>query len=113
MSAMKKDVQYEDNKIVCQFGNYFAFGKKLPFTLICTAKITGYDTVEFSLKAENETGFDIQAVYFPAPLNAKKKCKNSYAVDAMRNGFILPDGYKKNFISTFGFAHYLRKNQHG
>lgn len=109
ISALKKDAKYTDNKIVCHFSNYIAFGKKLPFTLICTAEITDYDTVEFSLKAENETGYDIQAVYFPAPFNAKKKSKNAYAVDAMRNGFILPDGYKKNFISTFAFAHYLRK----
>ncbi|MGN0528580.1 MAG: DUF5696 domain-containing protein, partial [Eubacterium sp.] len=86
-----------------------AFGKLLNFTLILTAKITGEDTAEFSVKAENETGYDIQAVYFPAPFNSKKKGSYSYHIDAMRQGFIMPDGYKENFASTFGFAHYLRK----
>lgn len=109
MSALKKSVERYDDKIICRYSNYIAFGKKLGFTLICTAKITGMDTIEFSLKAENETGCDIQAVYFPAPFNSKKKGKVSYHIDAMRNGFLLPDGYKENILSTIGFEHYLRK----
>lgn len=108
-SALKKDFTYTENKAITRLSGYVAFGKMLDFTLILTAEITGENTVEFSVKAENETGFDIQAVYFPAPFNAKKKCKVSYHVDAMRQGFLLPDGYRKNFISTFGFANYLRK----
>lgn len=108
-SAMGRNFEYCDNKIVTRLSGYVAFGKKLDFTLVLTAEITGEDTVEFSLRAENETGFDIQAVYFPAPFNAKKKGKNSYHIDAMRQGFLLPDGYKENFLSTFGFANYLRK----
>lgn len=108
-SATRRNFEYCDNKIVTRLSGYVAFGKKLDFTLVLTAEITGEDTVEFSLRAENETGFDIQAVYFPAPFNAKKKGKNSYHIDAMRQGFLLPDGYKENFLSTFGFANYLRK----
>lgn len=108
-SALKRKFEYSDNQIVAKLSGYAAFGKILKFTLILTAKITDEDTVEFSLKAENETGYDIQAVYFPAPFNSKRKGKNAYHIDAMRQGFILPDGYKNNFISTFGFAHYLRK----
>lgn len=107
--ALKKNFEYSDNKIVTKLSGYVAFGKVLDFTLVLTAEITGENTVEFSLKAENETGYDIQAVYFPAPFNSKKKGKKSYHIDAMRQGFILPDGYKKNFLSTFGFANYLRK----
>ncbi len=109
MSALKKTVEKDENRIVCRYENYIAFGKKLPFALICTAEITGENTVEFSIKAENETGFDIQAVYFPAPFNAKKKGEKSYHTDAMRQGFLLPDGYKENLASTFGYANYLRK----
>ena len=109
MSALKKTVEKAENRIVCRYENYIAFGKKLPFALICTAEITGDNTVTFSLKAENETGYDIQAVYFPAPFNSKEKGKKSYHIDAMRQGFLLPDGYRENFASTFGFAHYLRK----
>lgn len=108
-SALKKTVEKDENRIVCRYENYIAFGKKLTFALICTAAITGENTVEFSIQADNETGFDIQAVYFPAPFNAKKKGKKSYHIDAMRQGFLLPDGYTENFASTFGFAHYLRK----
>lgn len=107
-SAPKRKFEYSDNKIIARLSGYVAFGKVLDFTLVLTAKITGEDTAEFSVKAENETGYDIQAVYFPAPFNSKKKGKYSYHVDAMRQGFILPDGYKENFASTFGFAHYLR-----
>lgn len=108
-SALKKSFEYDDTKIVARLSSYIAFGKKLDFTLVLTAKITGENTVEFSLKAENETGFDIQAVYFPAPFNSKKSGKKSYHIDAMRQGFLMPDGYKKNILSTIGFEHYLRK----
>lgn len=108
-SAPKRKFEYCDNKIVARLSGYIAFGKALDFTLVLTAKITGKNTVEFSIKAENETGYDIQAVYFPAPFNSKKRGKEAYHIDAMRQGFILPDGYKENFSSTFGFAHYLRK----
>lgn len=108
-SALKKQVETTENRVICRYSHFVAFGKLLDFTFVCTAEITGDDTVEFSLRAENETGFDVQAVYFPAPFNSKEKGKISYHVDAMRQGFLLPDGYKKNFLSTFGFAHYLRK----
>lgn len=108
-SAMKKESRQYENMVVSRYSGFVAFAKKLDFTIVCTAKIIGDDTVEFSLKAENETGYDIQAVYFPAPFNSKVKGKESYHVDAMRQGFLLPDGYKENFASTFGFAHYLRK----
>lgn len=108
-SALKKQVETTENRVICRYSHFVAFGKLLDFTFVCTAEITGDDTVEFSLRAENETGIDVQAVYFPAPFNSKEKGKISYHVDAMRQGFLLPDGYKKNFLSTFGFAHYLRK----
>lgn len=108
-SAPKRKFEYSENKIVARLSGYIAFGKVLDFTLVLTAKITGEDTAEFSIKAENETGYDIQAVYFPAPFNSKKKGSYSYHVDAMRQGFIMPDDYMKNFASTFGFANYLRK----
>ncbi len=101
-SALKKKTEFSESRIVTRYSDFIAFGKKLPFTLVCTAEITGEDTVEFSLKAENETGYDIQAVYFPAPFNSKSKRKNSYHIDPMRQGFILPDGYKKNFATIYG-----------
>lgn len=107
-SAIKKNTDYSENKIVTRYSGFVAFGKKLPFTLVCTAEITGENTVEFSLKAENETGYDIQAVYFPAPFNSKIKDKNSYHVDPMRQGFILPDGYKKNFPALVGYTRVKR-----
>ncbi|MBR3766638.1 MAG: hypothetical protein IKL10_00140 [Clostridia bacterium] len=107
-SALKKKTEYSEEKITTYYSDFFAFGKKLPFTLICTAEITGNDTVEFKLKAENETGYDIQAVYFPAPFNSKIKGKESYHVDSMRQGFILPDGSKEHFVVAFGLSHYKR-----
>lgn len=74
-SALKKSIETKPNCIICRYSSFIAFGKKLDFTLICRAEITGENTVEFSLKAENETGYDIQAVYFPAPFNSKTKAK--------------------------------------
>ena len=108
-SAPKRKFEYSDNKIITRLSGYVAFGRVLDFTLVLTAKITGDDSAEFSVKAENETGYDIQAVYFPAPFNSKKKGAYSYHIDSMRQGLIMPDGYKENFASTFGFTHYLRK----
>lgn len=108
-SSLKKKFTYYDDSIVTTLSGYTAFGKMYDFSLILTAKITGDNTCEFSIKAENETGLDIQAVYFPAPFNSKKRGKYSYHVDSMRQGFILPDGYTKNFPSTFAYTNYLRK----
>ncbi len=107
-TAMKKNTEYSENKVVTRYSDFVAFGKKLPFAIVCTAEITAENSVTFSIKAENETGFDIQAAYFPAPFNSKKKGQNSYHVDPMRQGFILPDGYKKNFSTVFGYAHIKR-----
>lgn len=107
-TAMKKKTEYSENKVVTKYSGFVAFGKKLPFTIICTAEITAENSVTFSIKAENETGYDIQAAYFPAPFNSKTKGRNSYHVDPMRQGFILPDGYKKNFSTVFGYAHIKR-----
>ena len=107
-TAMKKSTEISGNKAVTRYSGFVAFGKKLPFTIVCTAEITAENSVTFSIKAENETGYDIQAAYFPAPFNSKKKGQNSYHVDPMRQGFILPDGYKKNFSTVFGYAHIKR-----
>ncbi|MGN0574273.1 MAG: DUF5696 domain-containing protein [Acutalibacteraceae bacterium] len=107
--APKKSVESTESKIVCRYGGFFAFGKKMPFTLVTTAEITGDSTAEFSIKAENESGYDIQTVYFPAPFNSEKKGEKSYHIDAMRQGFLLPDYYKKNIASTLAYEHYPRK----
>ena len=50
-SALKKKTEFSEGKIVTRYSDFIAFGKKLPFTLVCTAEITGEATVEFSLKA--------------------------------------------------------------
>lgn len=106
--ATQKSVACTGNCIIARYGGFTAFGKKLPFTLVCTVAITGGNTVEFSLNAEHEEGLDIVAAYFPGPFNAKNPDGYTYAVDTMRQGFLMPDGYQKNFLSTFGFANYLR-----
>lgn len=108
-SARQKTIEGDGRKIISTYSGFNAFGKALDFSLVCTAEITGPNTVEFSLRAENETDMDIHAAYFPAPFNAKEKGAVSYAVDTMRHGFLMPDGYQKNFLSTFAYAHYPRK----
>lgn len=108
-SARHKTIEGDGRKIISTYSGFNAFGRKLDFTLVCTAEITGPNTVEFSLRAENETDMDIHAAYFPAPFQSKTKGAVSYAVDTMRQGFLMPDGYQKNLPSTIGFAHFPRK----
>lgn len=107
-SAAEKQTEITDNKTVTRYSGFTVFGKQLPFSLVCTAEIINENTVEFSLKAENETAYDIQAVYFPAPFNSKKKGKNSYHVDPMRQGFIMPDGQLNNIKPMIGYTHIKR-----
>lgn len=108
-SARKKFAYTKDNKIIVTYSGFTAFGKKLDFTLASYAEVTSGGEVIFSLKALNETDMSIYAAYFPAPFNAKVKNKNSYAVDTMRQGFIMPDGYKENILSTIAYMNYPRK----
>lgn len=75
--------------IYSRFDCYNAFGlygfrKTVRFQNHINRKNTGDDTCEFSIKAENEIGYDIQAVYFPAPFNSKK-CNYSYHTDPMHS----------------------------
>lgn len=107
-SAQKKHTETNGNKTITYFSDFVAFGKKLPFTLICTAEAVDENTAVFSLRAENETDYDIEAVYFPAPFNSKRRGKNSYHVDPMRQGFILPDGQIKYIIPMIGYTHIKR-----
>ena len=96
--AIKTD--YQKDKIVTRYSDFYSGGKKLPFTLICTAEKVDSDSVVFSLKSENETEYCIQGAVFPGAFNSETKGADSYHVDPMRQGFILPDGYLKNFFGT-------------
>ncbi len=96
--AIKTD--YQKDKIVTRYSDFYSGGKKLPFTLICTAEKVDSDSVVFSLKSENETEYCIQGTVFPGAFNSEIKGADSYHVDPMRQGFILPDGYLKNFFGT-------------
>ena len=99
-SAKVIKTDYQKDKIVTRYSDFYLGGKKLPFTLICTAEKVDSDSVVFSLKSENETEYCIQGAVYPGAFNSKIKGVNSYHVDPMRQGFILPDGYMKNFFST-------------
>ena len=99
-SAKSKKTEYADNKIVTRYSDFYLGGKKLPFTLVCTAEVAGDNEVVFSLATENETDYDIQGAFFPSPFNSKAKGKASYHIDPMRQGFILPDFYLKNYFAT-------------
>ena len=99
-AAKEIKTEYQKNKIVTRYSDFCFAGKKLPFTLICTAEIADENSVVFSLKSENETEYCIQGAVYPGAFNSKTKGENSYHVDPMRQGFILPDGYMKNFFPT-------------
>lgn len=98
-SAKSKKTKFSDNKIVTRYSDFYLKGEKLPFTLVCTAEVVDDNAVVFSMKSENETGYDIQGVYFPSPFNSKTKGKNSYHIDPMRQGFMFPDRYLKNYFA--------------
>lgn len=108
-SASEKTVEATDKKIVVRYTGFSSFGKKLPFSIICTAEVKADNEVDFSIEAENEADYLIQGAYFPSPFNSKAKGESSYHIDAMRQGFILPDGYKKNYKATYAFSHYKRR----
>ena len=99
-SAKSKKTEYSDNKTVTKYSDFYLDGEKMPFTLVCTAEVVGDNEVIFSLNSENETDYDIQGVFFPAPFNSKAKGNDSYHIDPMRQGFILPDFYLKNYFPT-------------
>ena len=98
-SAKTKNTEYTENKITTSYSDFFLDGEQLSFTIICTAEVIDGDIV-FSLKTENETSNQIQGIFFPGGFNSKNKTQKSYHVDPMRQGFILPDGYKKNIFAT-------------
>lgn len=107
--AGEKIHKVTENAIESRYSGFFAFGKKYDFTLVCTAKITGEGKAEFSVRAENETGMDIHAVAYPAPFNALNPDRNAYTVDTMRQGVLIPDGWKQNRLSLFLITKYWRK----
>lgn len=111
-NAKSKNTKMYKNKIVTEYSGFKNFGKKTTFVLLCTAEITDNDEVTFSVETKNETFGEIHAVCFPQPMNAKSY-KKGYAVEPIRQGFIMPDGYKKNYISTFALTKYWRKMNTG
>ena len=83
-----------------KFNELYTLGIDIGSTTVKVAVLDNDNEVVFSLKSENETDYDIQGVFFPAPFNSKAKGNASYHIDPMRQGFILPDFYLKNFFAT-------------
>lgn len=112
--AHQKMHKVTENGIESTYGKFRFFFKKLPFTLTVLAEIKGDGKVDFTAKTINETGMDIEALYFPRPFNAKKYNKTkSYSVDTMRQGFILPDTWQTNRKSIGLLTAYWRKINSG
>ena len=62
-SAEAVKTEYQKNKIITRYDGFYLSGKKLPFTLICTAEIVDADSVVFSFKSENETEYEVGCYY--------------------------------------------------
>lgn len=75
-SALRKETQQSPTQIVRRYSDFVAFGKKLPFTLVRTAEITGSDTVEFSLKARMKQAMIFRRSIFRRLLIPKSGVKN-------------------------------------
>ena len=95
-SAKKKEFSLDGGKITARLGGFSFLGER-PFTLVCSAEITAESRVVFSVKAENETDMSVASVYFPGAFNAEKYSEG-YAVEPVRQGFIMPDGYNKHYV---------------
>lgn len=108
-SASHKTHELQGQKIVSTYSGFFAFGKQLDFTLVCTAELLKNGEVDFTLDTENETDLDIQAVYYPAPFNSKETCRHSYTLDTARQGLLVPDNYLPNHFSIFLLSKHWRK----
>ncbi len=109
-SARSKVHSVCGNKIVSEFCRFYVLGKRISAKLIVTAEVLGNGKVDFSLEAENESGFDLKAVYFPRPFNAKcYDSNNSYSVDPQRQGFMIPDTWSVNRKHIFLLTKYWRK----
>lgn len=112
--AKTEQIETAADSISVRYSGYRLFGKKLPFSIETQAKILPGGRVDFSVSAQNEKNEDIKAVYFPAPFNAERyDKKTAYSVDSMRQGFILPDTWKKNRFSIFLLTKYWRKANTG
>lgn len=113
-SAKQIHTETTEDSVITRYDDFRLLGKKLKFSLVTQVKILDDGKVDFSVEAVNETGEDIKAVYFPAPFNAESYDKNnSYSVDTMRQGFILPDTWKQNRQSIFLLTKYWRKANTG
>lgn len=100
----------EGDALVSRYTGFRLGGRVLPVAFVVRAEILDDGRIDFSLEAQNEEGTYLKAVYFPQPFNAAKYKKNdSYTVDPMRQGFILPDNWKQNRKQIFLTTKYWRK----
>lgn len=101
-SAKKINHTITEDSIISTYSGYKILGKKIDVCFTAVAKILGNGKIDFSIKAENEKDMDIRAMHYPSPFNAVSyDRKNSYTVDPMRQGFMLPDTYKQNRFAIF------------
>ncbi|MFV0380389.1 MAG: DUF5696 domain-containing protein [Anaerorhabdus sp.] len=112
--AKNKTHEVIDNKIVSSYSGFSILGKKLNVRFQTTVEICENNKVNFSIEAFNEEGENFKCVSFPQPFNAKSYDVNkAYSVDPRRQGFILPDTYKKNRKEIFLITKYWRQLNSG
>ena len=93
-NAARKTFSYDAEKITVCLSDFSAGGAPPALTLLLTASVASGNTVEFTVQARNETADgSLQAVCFPAALNAQEPPRHSsYHVDPMRQGALFLDG---------------------
>ena len=108
--AKKISHRIDGDKIISTYSGFLLGFAKLSLSLIVTAEILDNGKIDFSIESTNESGMDIKAVYFPQPFNAVKFDRNdSYTIDPMRQGFMLPDNWKTNRGQIYLMTKYWRK----
>ena len=109
-NALQINHEVVDDAIISVYDGFKVLGKRIDIKFIVEARILDGGKVDFSIEAENEEGVDVKAVSFPQSFNAKQyDGKNSYTVDSMRQGFLLPDTNKKNINKLFFMTKRWRK----
>lgn len=106
-AATKKQVSITEKSITCKYSGFPRINSKI--SLITTVSEISENQLRFSLKVDNEKEGEIKNIFFPEALNSEVHTEGDYAVESLRQGALVPDGYKRNKTLTMAFTNVGRK----
>lgn len=93
-NAQHQEITKTESKITVRYSGFEGKHGMYSLELLCTAEITGDNTVCFAVKTEHDGECDIESVYFPGAFNSVESGEDSYGVESIRQGLLVPDGYE-------------------